>query len=364
MNIFLTGATGYIGQALVRQLRGRGWSVTALVREPSGAAAQWLTGMGCRLVRGDVTRPEGLAQAMAGADVLIHNAGVYELGSNRALRERMQAANVQGTEHVLAAAHAAGVPRTVYVSTVWALGRTGAGQADERHQHDGRYLTPYERSKVEAHQVALRWRERGLPLAIAMPNAVIGANDHSVWGYFLRLYLLGWMPPMAWARHSIFALVDVEALVRGMALMAERAPMGEDYLFCGPPQSTGAVFDHWGRHPGGWKRRVWVPAWFMRFQFMSMEPLLRMLGLPAFMSRETVDVASVHLNYSSAKAQRELGWQHPSATAMWDRVITEERALMQGRQGILGKLRHQAVTGQGAARPGPSAQPTARVGSS
>ncbi|WP_310565155.1 NAD-dependent epimerase/dehydratase family protein [Hydrogenophaga sp.] len=362
MNIFLTGATGYIGQALVRQLRGRGWSVTTLVREPSGAAAQWLTGMGCRLVRGDVTRPDGLAQAMAGADVLIHNAGVYELGSDRALRVRMQAANVQGTDHVLAAAHSAGVPRSVYVSTVWALGPSGTGQADESHPHDGRYRTPYERSKVEAHQVALRWRERGLPLAIAMPNAVIGANDHSVWGYFLRLYLLGWLPPMAWARRSVYGLVDVEALASGIALMAERAPMGEDYLFCGPPQSVGAVFDHWGRHPGGWKRRLWMPAWFMRLQFMSMEPLQRMLGLPAFMSRETVDASSVHLNYSAAKAQRELGWQHPGAAAMWDRVITEERALMQDRHGFLAKLRHQAVASLEASQPGPSTPPAARVG--
>lgn len=343
MNIFLTGATGYIGQALVRRLRDRGWSVTALVRDPAGAAGQWLARMGCRLVRGDVTRPDGLAQAMAGADVVIHNAGVYELGTDRALRERMQAVNVLGTDHVLGAALAAAVPRTVYVSTVWALGGSGEGPADERRHHDGHYRTPYERSKAEAHHRALAWRQRGLPLAIAMPNAVIGANDHSVWGYFLRLYLLGLLPPMAWARDTVYAMVDVEALADGIALMAERSPMGEDYLFCGPPQSVGAVFGHWGRHPGGSKRRLWLPAWFMRLQFVFMEPLQRAFGLPAFMSRETVNASGVSLHYSSAKARRELGWQHPSATALWDRVIAEERALMRCRHGTLGKLRHQAV---------------------
>jgi dihydroflavonol-4-reductase len=343
MNIFLTGATGFIGQALVRALRRRGWAVTALVRDPTGQPAQWLTGMGCRLVQGDVTEPRGLVEAMAGADAVIHNAGVYELGANPQQRQRMQVAHVQGTEHVLGAALAAQVPRTVYVSTVWALGGSGEGQADESQRHDGHYFTPYEQSKAEAHQVALRWRERGLPLCIAMPNAVVGANDHSVWGYFLRLYLLGLMPPMAWGRDVVYALVDVDALAEGIALAAERAAMGEDYLFCGPAQSVGAVFDHWARHPGGWKRRVWLPRWLMRLQFLFMEPLLRALGLPAFFSRETVDVTRVPLNYSAAKAQRELGWRHPTAAAMWDRVINEERVQMAARGGLLARLRHQAA---------------------
>src|SRR5262249_36525350 len=70
---------------------------------------------------------------------------------------------------------------------------------DETQQHSGVYLTPYERTKAEAHQVALAMRGRGLPLVIGMPNAVSGANDHSVFGYLLRLYLLHAMPPLAWS---------------------------------------------------------------------------------------------------------------------------------------------------------------------
>ncbi|MEZ5646505.1 MAG: NAD-dependent epimerase/dehydratase family protein [Burkholderiaceae bacterium] len=363
MNIFLTGATGFIGQNLVRQLRGQGWNVTALVRDPAGEPAQWLTAMGCRLARGDVAQAESLAQTLAGTDVLIHNAGVYELGATREQRSRMQVANVQGTDRILQAAHAAAVPRTVYVSTVWALGGSGNRVANETRHHGGHYLSPYEKSKAEAHQIALRWRERGLPLAIAMPNAVIGANDHSVWGYFLRLYLLHLLPPMAWARDTVYTLVDVEALAEGLARMAEQAPMGEDYLFCGPPQSIGAVFDQWGRHPGGFRHRVWLPHGLMRLQFMFMEPLQRALGIPAFMSRETVDATTVHLNYSAAKAQRELGWRHPTATAMWDRVIGQELALMQGRRGLLGKLRHQPVAIGRANHQEPLGQPASSAGS-
>ena len=346
MQVFLTGGTGFIGQALVRALRHRGWQVDALVRDPDAAPARWLRAQGCRLVPGDVTRPQGLAEAMRGADVLIHNAGVYEFGADARGCARMHEVNVQGTEHVLGAALAAGVPRSVYVSTAWALGGSGPDPrraADETRRHGGRYRTAYERSKAEAHQAALRWRERGLPLVVAMPNAVVGANDHSVFGHFLRLYLMRGLPPMAWGRDRVYAMVDVQALAEGIALAAEKAAPGEDYLFCGPPQSLGEMFGHWARHPGGMRPRLWLPLWAMRVQFMLLAPLLRALGLSAFMSPDTIDASRENLNYSAAKARRELGWQHPDATAMWDRVVAEERALLDGRRGLRQRLRHQAV---------------------
>jgi dihydroflavonol-4-reductase len=346
MHIFLTGATGFIGQALVRALRGRGWPVDALVRDPAAAPARWLAQQGCRLVPGDVLRPEGLSAAMAGADVVIHNAGVYEIGVGAAERERMHAVNVQGTDHVLAAAHAAGVPRTVYVSTVWALGGTGAEPADETHRHDGHFRTAYERSKVQAHEVALVWRARGLPLVIAMPNAVIGANDHSLFGYLLRLYLLHALPPLAWGRHSVYTAVDVEALAEGLCLAAENAPVGEDYLFCGPPQTIGAMFGHWRRHDGGAYPRLWLPRWLMHLSLAPVEPLLRALGLPAFLSRDAVEMSRAHLNYSAAKARRELGWTHADAATVWDRIARQEQALLHARRGFRRRLHHQAVVGE------------------
>lgn len=343
MHVFLTGATGFIGQQLVRVLRQRDWTVDTLVRDPESASARWLSAQGCCLVHGDVTRAGGLREAMTGADVVIHNAGVYELGAGAGERARMQQVNVEGTDHVLGAALAARVPRTVHVSTVWALGDSGPGSADESQRHDGHFLTVYERSKAEAHQRALQWRARGLPLVIAMPNAVVGANDHSPFGYFLRLYLMGCLPPIAWGRGMVCSMVDVRALAEGIALAAERAPVGEDYLFCGPPQSIGEMFGHWERHPGGLRKRVWLPRWFMRSQFLFVAPLLRALGLPAFLSPDAVDVTRAHLNYSSAKAHRDLGWRHPDAVSMWDLIVQVERRWLESRHGLRHRLRHMEV---------------------
>ena len=198
MKIFLTGGTGFIGQALVRHIRERGWDLKVLVRDPSSAPAKWIVRQGGALAAGDVTQPEGLASAMAGADVLIHNAGVYEIGADKATIQRMRAVNIGGSRNILGSARTVGVARTIYVSTVWALGASGRPPAqsvtlDESHVHDGRYLTPYEESKAEGHRIALGFRANGLPISLAMPNGVVGANDHSTFGYFLRLVILGEM---------------------------------------------------------------------------------------------------------------------------------------------------------------------------
>lgn len=348
MKVFLTGGTGFIGQALVQRILARGWSLKVLVRDPEGAAARWVAQQGASLVRGDVTSPAGLAAGLSGSDLLIHNAGVYEFGADATTIARMSAVNVQGTENILGAAHAAGVRRSVYVSTAWALGPSGRPPAasvtkDESQRHDGRYLSAYERSKAEAHQVALRWRAKGLPLVTAMPNGVMGANDHSIFGYFLRLMLLGKMAPIAWGADAVYSLVEVNALAEGLCLAAEMAPMGQDYLFCGPSVSVQGLFALWGRKTGRANPRWFLPRAFMRPQMALLEPIQRALGLPAFMSRDAVDVSRANLDYSSAKAQRELGWTHPDIESMWDGIIQRERELMSKRHGFLNRLRHQAV---------------------
>jgi dihydroflavonol-4-reductase len=343
MQVFLTGGTGFIGQVLMRAMAARGWRVKALVRDPGSAAAQWLQQTGATLVPGDVTVLDGLLPAMAHSDVVVHNAGIYEVGVDAALAERMRQVNVVGTQNVLGAALAARIPRTVCVSTVWGLGDSGPGPADEAHRHDGRHFSAYDRSKFDAHRIALGLRSQGLPLTIAMPNAVVGANDHSVFGYFLRLYLLRRLPPVGFGADAVYAWLAVEALAEGLCLAAEKAAMGQDYLFCGPAMTIRALFGLWRRYPGGMQPRFWLAPSVIRPQMALMEPLLRAGGLPAFMSRETVDLTRANLNYSAAKAQRDLGWTHPEAVPMWDHIVAQELERMAGRRGFLDRLRHQAV---------------------
>ena len=338
MRVLLTGGTGFIGQALARAIRKRGWQLDALVRRPDSASARYLATLGAALMTGDVTQRESMRAAMARVDLLIHNAGVYEFGANPRLRQRMQASNVTGTDNTLGLALEVGVARSIYVSSTLATGATGIEPCDETYVRRAPCATEYERTKTDAHNIALRIRERGLPLIIACPNQVVGPNDHSVFGYLLRMYLLHLLPPLAWDPEVIQSQVHVRALAEGIALIAENGRIGENYLLCGEPTTLRQLFAFWKPHRGGFAPKLWLPPALMKAMFVPLEPLFRLAGLPAIFSRETVK-ATVHLNYSSAKVQRELGWSFPSAADMWPQIIERERRILELRTGVRAKLR-------------------------
>jgi dihydroflavonol-4-reductase len=350
MRVFLTGGTGFIGQSLARAIRDRGWQLDVLVRRPDGAAARYLATLGATLTGGDVTRPESMRAAIARADVVIHNAGVYEFGADAALRRRMRAANVDGTANTLGVALELGVPRVLYVSTTLATGATGEQARDESYARQAPCMTEYERTKTQAHEVALRLRERGLPLVIVCPNQVVGPNDHSLFGYLLRMYLLRMLPPLAWSPGTIHSPVHVQALAEGVVLAAERGRIGENYLLCGEPTTLRQLFAFWRQQRGGVTPKLWLPPAVMKAMFAPLEPLQRLAGLPAVFSRETVAAAAHHLHYSGAKARRELGWSFPAAADMWPQIIERERRLLGLRSSLLAKLRPLEVTPDAAFR--------------
>jgi nucleoside-diphosphate-sugar epimerase len=333
MKVFLTGGTGFIGQPLAKALLARGWSITALVRKPNSPQARALSKVGAQLTIGDVTERESMRTAMNGADIVVHNAGHYEFGLDKTGKQRMHAINVTGTDNVLGLAHELGIPRTVYVSTVFAFGDTGTQVRDETFTRQAPCRTAYERSKTDAHEIALRHQKRGLPLIIVCPNGVIGTNDHSSWGYFLRLYLNHLLPPMGWSPNTIHALVYRDDLAEGIALAAEKGRIAEMYFLSGEARSFRENFNYWAKRPGAFRPLVWLPAGLAALYFAPLEPVQRMLGLSAFISRETVRAASTNLYYSSEKAKRELGWTHRSAEEMWFATIDGELELLSRRKG-------------------------------
>jgi dihydroflavonol-4-reductase len=122
VKVFVTGATGFIGGEVIRQLRERDDRVLCLVRTP--AKAEKAAALGCDLLSGDLGDADVIGAAMQGVDAVIHAAAMYEVGIPVSERAAMRAANVGGTERVLRAALEAAVPRVLYVSTVGAFGNT------------------------------------------------------------------------------------------------------------------------------------------------------------------------------------------------------------------------------------------------
>lgn len=332
MNVFLTGGAGFIGQALARSLIRRGWNVVALVRKPNSPQAQALTKMGVQCVKGDITDRESMRAGMAAADMVIHGAAWYEVGVTNQARALMHSINVTGTDNVLGLALELNVPRTVFVSSITYYGDTGAQPRDETYRRAKPYNFYYEQTKAEAHELALQYQQRGLPLVIACPAHVCGPNDHSVFGYFLRLYLNGLMTPFGYSPEMGISPVHVDDVGEGIALVAEKGRIGETYLLAGDSITLREIMETWNRYPGGLKVRFYIPRWLAAAMFAPLEPLQRLIGLPAFASRETVASSGASYIFSSAKAQRELGWTYRPVQEMWRDIFAGERALLASRR--------------------------------
>jgi nucleoside-diphosphate-sugar epimerase len=339
--VFLTGATGFIGQRLVQALRQRGCPVIGLVRRPETAEARALAAGGMTLASGDVTDRESLRLPMQAADVVVHAAGVYELGVVGIERERMTAVNVRGTEHVLSMAHELGCSRVLQVSSVLALGDTGASTRDEAYARQAPPGSHYEWTQAEAYRIALDWRRRGLPVMLACPNAVVGANDHSVFGYLFRLYLNGLMPPLLSGLNHVISPVWVDDLAHGLAAAALDGQPADTWLFCGERQRYREMFALWARHAGGAQPVRDLPPPLAKLLFGVTAPLLRALGLPAFVSLDTLRASTINLDYISVHAQRALGWRVTPAARVWEAIGAEESGLLSARggQGLAQRLR-------------------------
>jgi dihydroflavonol-4-reductase len=328
MKIFLTGGTGFVGQPLAKALLTRGWQVLALVRSPEGAEAQALAALGATLARGDVTDRESLRAPMTGADLVFHNAGWYELGLPRAAQAKMRAINVDGTDNVLSLAVELKIPRLVYTSTGNVLGDTGGALVDETFERRAPILTIYEQTKTDAHAIARRYQAQGAPVVIVCPTVVLGVGDHSPFGWFVRMYVRGLLAPMVWAPEGVFTFVHVDDCAEAMALACERGRPGETYILGGGALSMREVVALWKRTPGGLKPFLWLPRPLALLTGILGEPLLRLLGLPAFLSREAVVNSYVCFRFSAARAERELGARFRTAEQAWLDTLAGERAAL------------------------------------
>ncbi len=232
MKVFVTGGTGFIGGAVVRQLRARGDDVVALVRNPAKGAA--LEELGCTLVRGDLNDERAIRSGMEGCDAVIHAAAVYEVGIPASERQAMQEANVGGTERVLGAALEARVPKVVYVSTVGIFGNTHGQIVDETYENPADdFTSEYEKTKWEAHQAAKRLIGEGLPCVIVQPGGVYGPGDESATGRLLDQFLEGKMPLIPFPDLGI-CLTHVEDIAAGILLGLDKGKAGEAYVISGP----------------------------------------------------------------------------------------------------------------------------------
>jgi len=307
MKYFVTGATGFIGGRLVRQLRAAGHEVRALVRSPSKAPA--LAGLGASLHPGDITDQESMRGAMRGCDGVFHLAAWYRIGARPSQRRDAERINIQGTRNVLEVMRELGVPKGVYTSTLAVFGDTEGWVGDESYRFDGPWLSVYDRSKWQAHyEVAVPMIRAGLPLVIVQPGVVYGPGDPSVIGNLLRQYLRRTLPIRP--HGAAFCWGHVDDTAHGHVLAMDKGRAGESYIIAGPPHTLEEALELAEEITG--IRPPWLrpPAVMLRAMAAAASAVERIIPLPQTYTGETLRIAAgaTYLG-SSEKAQRELGFR-------------------------------------------------------
>ena len=307
MRYFVTGATGFIGGRLVRQLRAAEHEVRALVRAPSQASD--LAGLGVSLHPGDITEKETMRAAMRGSDGVFHLAAWYRIGARASERRRAEHINVQGTRNVLELMRELGIPKGVYTSTLAVFGDTQGWLGDESYRHTGPWLSEYDRTKWKAHyEVAVPMVQAGLPLVIVQPGVVYGPGDPSVIGDLLRQYLTRTLPIRP--HGAAFCWGHVEDTAAGHVLAMDKGRPGESYVLAGPPHTLEEALEVAEEITG--IRPPWLrpPAVLLRAMAAAASALERVVTLPQTYSAETLRIAAgATYLASSEKAQRELGFR-------------------------------------------------------
>ncbi|MDA0262880.1 MAG: NAD-dependent epimerase/dehydratase family protein [Chloroflexi bacterium] len=304
MKVLVTGATGFIGGNLARELWRRGDEVRALVRPDSNRLTIQDTGI--IPVEGDILDRRSVDRAVEGCEAVFHVAAAYTFWSRDPAG--VSRTNATGTANVLAAARQAGVSRTVYTSTVSTVGTPKTGLGDENTPLDARSLHGYyKRSKLQAEQEALAMAADGMPLVVVNPTAPVGPWDvkPTPTGRMILDFLRRKIP--AYLKTGM-NLVDVADVVEGHILALEKGRSGERYILGNRNVSLKEIFDILSRQTGLATPRIRVPYWLVvgvgyADRFIEGSLLRREPAIPV----EGVLASKTPAYVSCEKAVRELG---------------------------------------------------------
>lgn len=306
----VTGATGFVGSAIVRALLACGDDVRVLARPNSNRHN--VASLKVEVVEGRLEDEASLRRAMHGCSRLIHTAADYRIWVPDPAA--MMAANVEGTRALMRAALAEKVERIVYTSSVATLGHVEGGSADEDTPSalDDK-VGPYKQSKFLAEEVVRRMvAEDGLPAVIVNPSTPVGPGDvkPTPTGRMIVEAASGRMPAYV---DTGLNIVHVEDVAEGHLLAMEKGRIGERYILGGDNMSLADILAEIARITGGRPPLMKLPRAPLYPLAFCAELWARLAGGEPFVTIDGLKMSRWHMFFSSAKAERELGYRHRSA---------------------------------------------------
>ena len=307
MRVFITGATGFVGGHVARRYAAEGASLRLLTRQTS--RLDGLASIDAEMVTGDLREPEKLRSALTGCDALIHVAADYRLWVRDP--KQMYAANVDGTRELLKLAREVGVPRAVYTSSVATMGFKADGTIvnEDTPVTLADMIGHYKRSKFLAEQEAIIAAKNGQHVMILNPTTPIGAGDAkpTPTGRIIVDFLNKKFPAYV---DTGLNLVDVDEVARMHVVALDRSTPGEPYILGGENLTLKQILDRMSAITGLPSPTMKVPhAVAMTFAFFDENITGKLLGKEPRATVEAVRMGKKMMFASSAKAERDLGFQ-------------------------------------------------------
>lgn len=324
MKYFVTGATGFVGGQVARQLVADGHQVIALVRDPG--KAKDLASLGITLAQGDITNIASMRAPMTGVDGIFHIAGWYKIG----VRDKSdgQKINIDGTRNVLNLMKELGIPKGVYTSTIAIFSDTHGQAMDETYRYTGPHVSEYDRTKWVAHyEVAEPMIAAGLPLVIVQPGLVYGPGDAGPMHDTLTLYLQRRLPIAP--QKVAYCWGHVDDMARGHLLAMDKGKLGESYIIAGPVCSLIDALALAEKITGVPAPRLHPSPAVLKVASAIMGPIGSLISLPPLYSSETLrDIAGVTYLGNSAKAKRELSFSvRPLEDGLRETLLSDMQTL-------------------------------------
>lgn len=304
---FVTGASGFIGAAVVRQLHADGVTVRVLMR--AGADHSNIKGLeGVEVVTGDLLETPALARGLVGCDACFHVAGMNVLSLRGKQVQAMYDANARGAQMVLSAAASAGCTAIVHTSTIACIGKPADGRPpDERDSAAPEsFSVHYQRSKALGERHALKLALEGAPVVVVNPSAPMGPYDvkPTPTGRVVLDFLLGRIPGYM---ETGLNVIDVDDCARGHILAAQKGKRGERYILAHENLPLIEIFRQLAEITGLPAPTFKVPRWLALAGAFLSEAKGKVLGRAPKVPLAGVRMALKPMFVSNKKALDELG---------------------------------------------------------
>ncbi len=302
----LTGATGHVGYALLKELEKNGENVRILIRKD----VPMFDGIKCEKVYGDVTEPASLEKAFQGADIVYHLAGIIDISAG--CEDMIWKVNVDGTKNVVEACKRCGVKRLVYTSSVDAfppLPNNAVMTEINRFSPDNLDGT-YAKTKAAATQYVLDNRCNGFEIVVGHPGACIGPYDFktSNIGEMVRMFINGKFPvSLGFGEYNF---VDVRDVAKGLYNASTMGRDGECYIMTGERMTVDALIRVLAEKCGSKAPSLKLPLGFIKAVLPVMNVYYKHSTATPFLTAYSIRKLMSNCNFSYAKAERELDY-HP-----------------------------------------------------